>query len=75
MDKAILIDLAGAFSWKTVADQPANGMVSFRRGRVRINVYTSTGTVGICMDGAQTFRRGMTIEKLEPILANPYKNK
>jgi hypothetical protein len=55
-------------------------IISFRKEGTRINVYYTTGTVGICLEHprngkSQDFRRDQSPEDLEAIFRNPTKPK
>lgn len=59
--------IATAYDWEYFSFDPNNKMLSLVKDGDRINVYLSKMTVGIVIDGKQTFEKLVTMEKLERI--------
>jgi len=71
-----IASLADVEGWRQIDHQPKIKMVSFKKGKARINVYYTTMTVGTCIDHpkkgkTQLFRRNVSMETLTKIFRNP----
>jgi len=68
--------LAKKNGWLKIDYQENIGMVSFKKDRVRVNVYLSRMTVSTAMKHpkkgkTQLFRQDVSLEQLEEIFKNP----
>jgi len=68
--------LAKNYEWLRIDYQENIGMVSFKKDRIRVDVYLSTMTVATAMKHpkkgkTQLFRRDVSLEQLDNILKNP----
>lgn len=75
MDKQHLNQLAVQNRWKVIPDT-VDGMMSFRKKDMRINVWYRTGTVATCINHpvkgkTQLFRRGVDYDLMDKIFKNP----
>ena len=64
------------YFWKEIDFQPKNCMISFSKGRMRLNVYYTTLTVASCLSHptkgkTQLFRKCLKLEEVEKIFVNP----
>ena len=72
-----LIELGTAYGWERPIYQGyPHFMLSLFKDGMRVNIYTTTMTVGTCLDHplkgkTQLFRRNCSIEDVERIFNNP----
>jgi len=80
LDKDVVRRMAQQYGYREVQDNPVSRVLGFERHgqgtTVRVNVYYTTGTVSTSLDHpskgrTQLFRRGVTIDLLGAIFANP----
>lgn len=69
-------EFAYRYFWKEIDFQPNNRMISFSKGRMRLNVYYTTLTVASCLahptkGKTQLFRKCSNLIEVEKIFINP----
>lgn len=69
-------DIARKHDYREITLNQVSRVISFRKDRVRINVYYTTGTVGTCVSHpvkgkTQLFRRNVRPSELDTLFANP----
>lgn len=57
----------------SIGHNQSSKMLSYLKNGVRINVYYSKMTVGICCDGVQFFRKNVSEIELSRIFYNPHR--
>ena len=72
LDVDEVLGLADDYGWELVEHNEYSYVLIFSRGKQRVNVYYTTGTVGTCLDHprkgkTQLFRRNRDLEDLERI--------
>jgi hypothetical protein len=68
--------IARKHGWTFVTFQVNIGMLSYKKGDVRINIYTTKMTVATCLNHpkkgkTQMFRKKVTLTELQDIFKNP----
>jgi hypothetical protein len=71
-----MADMGRKWGWRVIDWQKNISMLSMWRDEVRLNIYTSTMTVGTCLNHptqgrTQLFRKNVTLEELEVIFKKP----